>query len=167
MRSYLELTCHHISVVCLIPEVIHIHGSDLSIENLTGESHRSATAAASFALRLLAVVFGGLMTLGCGNPYAILNFTVPPTVSAGSPFSVTVTATINGERDTIINSYISFTSSDPAAILPDRYQFTPADAGSHTWPNGFTLKTGGNQTISATIYDAAGINGSANVTVTP
>ena len=74
---------------------------------------------------------------------------------------------IGGTRDTIINSIISFTSSDPAAVLPSQYQFTSSDAGSHTWTNGFTLVTPGNQTVSATIFDAAGINGTASVTVTP
>jgi hypothetical protein len=83
------------------------------------------------------------------------------------PFTLTVTATIDGKRDTIINSYIKFASSDPAAALPTLYRFTAEDAGSHTWINGFILQTPGNQTISATMYDAAGINGSAVVTVSP
>ena len=107
------------------------------------------------------------LTSGCATPQAVLNFTAPAAVAAGSAFTVTVTATIEGMPDTIINSYISFTSSDPAAILPSRYQFTPADAGSHTWTNGFTLMTAGNQTISATIFDATGINGTAYVAVSP
>jgi hypothetical protein len=68
---------------------------------------------------------------------------------------------------TIINSIISFTSSDPAAVLPGSYQFTSAHAGSRTWTNGFTLMTPGNQTISASIFDASGINGTASVTVSP
>jgi hypothetical protein len=109
----------------------------------------------------------GVMTSGCANPHAILNFTAPSAVTAESPFTVTVTATIEGKRDTIINSYIKFTSSDPAAVVPDLYRFTATDAGSHTWTNGFILKTPGSQTISATMYDAAGINGTANVTVSP
>jgi predicted short-subunit dehydrogenase-like oxidoreductase (DUF2520 family) len=107
------------------------------------------------------------MTFGCATPHAVLNLTAPTTATAGTPFTVTVTAMIDGKRDTIINSYISFTSSDPAAVLPPQYRFTPADAGSHTWTNGFTLTTSGNQTISATIYDATGINGTADVTVSP
>jgi hypothetical protein len=107
------------------------------------------------------------MASGCATLHAVLDFTAPSTATAGSPFTVTVTATIDGKRDTIINSYISFTSSDPAAVLPSQYRFTPADAGSHTWTNGLILMTPGNQTISATIYDATGINGTAKVTVSP
>jgi hypothetical protein len=107
------------------------------------------------------------MTFGCGAPHAILDFSAPSTATAGSPFTVTVTVTVRETRDTIINSIISFTSSDPAAVLPAPYQFTAADAGSHTWTNGFTLMTPGNQTISASIFDASGINGTTSVTVTP
>lgn len=115
----------------------------------------------------LSAAIGLIVTSGCAGPHAILNFTAPPTATAGSAFSVTVTATVNGQRDTIINSYINFTSSDPEAVLPLQYQFTSADSGSHTWADGFILNTPGNQTISATIYDAAGINGSVNVAVSP
>jgi hypothetical protein len=107
------------------------------------------------------------VTCGCGTPHAILNFTAPSTTTAGSPFTVTVTVTIGEQRDTIVNNYIHFTSSDPAAVLPLDYTFTPTDAGSHTWTNGFILKSLGNQTVSGSMYDASGINGSANVTVSP
>jgi hypothetical protein len=107
------------------------------------------------------------MTFGCGTQHAILDFSAPSTSMAGSPFTVTVTVTVGGTRDTIINSIISFTSSDPAAVLPPSYRFTPADAGSHTWTNGFTLMTPGKQRISATIFDATGISGSADVAVSP
>ena len=107
------------------------------------------------------------VTFGCGAPHAILNFTAPAAATAGSPFTATVTVTIGEKRDTIVNNYIHFTSSDPAAVLPVDYIFTPADAGSHTWTDGFILKTPGNQTVSGSMYDANGINGTANVTVSP
>ena len=137
--------------------------------NFPGKPCRSGLGKGPFALQLYALTAAVAisMTFGCAAPHAVLNFTAPTTATAGTPFTVTVTATVNGERDTIINSYISFTSSDPAAVLPPQYRFTPADAGSHTWTNGFTLMTSGDQAISATIYDAPGINGSANVTVAP
>jgi hypothetical protein len=115
----------------------------------------------------LTVVVALSMTFGCATPHASLDFTAPSNATAGVPFTVTVTVIYEGKRDTIINSYISFASSDPAAVLPPEYRFTPADAGSHTWTNGFTLMTPGNQTISATIYDATGINGTADVSVSP
>lgn len=74
---------------------------------------------------------------------------------------------IGTERDTIINNRVHFTSSDPEAALPGDYYFTSVDAGSHTWTNGFVLRTPGNQTISGEIIEATGIDGSATVAVGP
>lgn len=108
-----------------------------------------------------------LANSGCGTTHAVLNFTAPHAITAGSPFSVTVTVTVNGNPDTIVNSRIHFTSSDPAAVLPGDYYFTAADAGFHTWTNGFTLTSPGNQTISGEIVDAVGINGMATISVSP
>jgi len=120
-----------------------------------------------FCLRLcaLTVAIAVSMTFGCGTTHAILEFTAPSTATAGSPLTVTVTVTVDGKRDTIVNDAIHFTSSDPAAVLPANYTFTPDDAGSHTWTNGFILMTPGSQAISASLYDASGINGTATVTV--
>jgi hypothetical protein len=119
------------------------------------------------AVRLCALCLASLAlaSVGCGTTHAILNFTAPPTATVGSPFTVTVTVTINDEPDTVINSRIHFTSSDPAAVLPGDYYFTRADAGCHTWTNGFTLGTPGNQTITGEIIDATGISGTATLTV--
>ena len=102
---------------------------------------------------------------GCGTTHATLDFIAPSTATAGIPFTVTINVLYQGKPDTVINSHIHFTSSDPAAILPPDYYFTPADAGSHTWTNGFTLSTSGEQTISGAIFDATGINGSATIAV--
>lgn len=115
----------------------------------------------------LCAVLAALITLGCGTTPATLQFTAPSTVIAGTPFTVTVTVMYKGKRDTVINSQIQFTSSDPAATLPTAYFLTPSEAGSMTWPNGFTLRTPGTQTISADIYNATGISGSAEITVSP
>jgi hypothetical protein len=106
------------------------------------------------------------LTSGCSTTHATLDFAAPSTTTAGIPFTVTVNVLYEGKPDTVINSRIHFTSSDPAAVLPADYYFTPADAGSHTWMNGFTLATPGSQTVSATIADASGISGSATIAVT-
>ena len=105
--------------------------------------------------------------LGCATSHATLSFAAPSTATASTPFTVTVHVIYQGKPDTVINSAIHFTSSDPAAILPPDYYFTSTDAGSHTWTNGFTLSTPGNQTISGAIHDAIGINGSATIAVAP
>jgi hypothetical protein len=104
---------------------------------------------------------------GCATPHAILDFVAPSSVTAGAPFSVTVNVIYQGKPDRVINSHIHFTSSDSAAVLPPDYYFTPSDAGSHTWVNGFILSTQGKQTISGYIFDARGINGSATISVSP
>jgi hypothetical protein len=107
----------------------------------------------------------GLATCSCANPHATLQFSAPSSSISGIPFTVTVTAVVGGSRDTLINSRMQFKSSDPASILPSAYYFTSADAGSHSFTNGFTLMTPGNQTISAYIFDATGINGTTTVHV--
>jgi hypothetical protein len=106
----------------------------------------------------------GLVPFGCGTP-ATLVINAPSRAVAGSPFTITVTAMVGGSRDTIINSPIHFTSSDSAAVLPGDYDFTANDAGSHTFTNGVTLMTAGNQSITATVIGAPGLNGTTNVTV--
>jgi hypothetical protein len=113
----------------------------------------------------LTVLVAGVVTFGCGTPHATLNIAAPSSAVAGSPFTVTVTAIYEGRQDTVINSSIHFTSSDPAAVLPPDYYYTTNDAGSHTFPNGVTLKTPGSQSITATVVGGPGINGTANVTV--
>ena len=118
------------------------------------------------ALFMLWLVTTALATSSCGTKHAILNFAAPQSATAGSPFTVTVSVTINNQPDTAINSRLHFTSTDTTAILPGDYYFTPADGGSHTWPSGFILMTPGNQTISGEIVDAIGINGSVSISVT-
>ena len=113
---------------------------------------------------LIATV-GSMITSGCATAHATLELTAPSAVTAGVPFTVTVLVLYKGKPNTVINNLIHFTSSDPAATVPSDYYFTPADAGSHTWTNGFTLSTTGNQTISGAIHDATGINGSATIAV--
>lgn len=102
---------------------------------------------------------------GCGTPHATFDITAPSSAPAGSPFTITVTAMVGANRDTVINSPVHFTSSDSAAVLPPDYYFTANDAGSHTFINGVTLITDGSQTITGTDIGAPGINGTASITV--
>ena len=128
---------------------------------------RFAGARITVCVSVLSITALGLATSHCGTQHANLEFSSPATVTAGTPFTVTVTVMIGSERDTIINNRVHFTSSDPAALLPGDYYFTAADAGSHSWTNGFVLRTPGNQTISGEIVEATGISGSTNVAVAP
>jgi YVTN family beta-propeller protein len=66
---------------------------------------------------------------------------------------------------------IAFTSSDVGVgvVLPANYTFVPlTDLGIHTFPNGVTLRTSGEQTVTATDIVTATITGAqAAITVQP
>lgn len=106
-----------------------------------------------------------LVSLSCGSGHAILVISAPASVVAEQPFSATVTAMYEGKVDTVIDGPIHFTTSDKAAALPTLYQFTAADAGSHTF-NDLVLVTPGNQTMTVSDYDASPIAGTVNIMVT-
>jgi len=147
-----------------------VSGANLGFERFharfSGNGARPGLGNVRAALRLwvLGALLTGLITFGCGA-YATLEISAPATAKAGSPFTITVTAMVGGNRDTIINSAIKFTSSDPAAVLPPIYYFNANDAGSHTFTNGVTLMSTGSQSITASAVGATGLTGSANVTV--
>jgi hypothetical protein len=72
------------------------------------------------------------------------------------------------------HSYVSSNGAGNTVKGANRLEFSRLskfpdwlNAGSHTWTNGFILMTSGSQTLSGDIYDATGINGSANVIVSP
>jgi Ca2+-binding RTX toxin-like protein len=74
---------------------------------------------------------------------------VPASTTAGAPFSITVTAvTASGTTAKDYRGTVHFTSTDPGAVLPADYTFTPADNGVHTF-TGIVFKKAGGQTITA------------------
>jgi hypothetical protein len=96
-----------------------------------------------------------------------LDLAAPAAATASKPFSVTVTA--KNPNLTTKTSYLGtvhFTSSDPQALLPADYTFTPGDAGVHTF-NGVVLKDPFNQPSTITASDVATpfVNASAAVNV--
>jgi hypothetical protein len=96
------------------------------------------------------------------------SITVPASRTAGTPFDVSVTA--QDRYNNTVTSYtgtIHFSSADRQAVLPSDYSFTSGDAGMHTFTSGATLKTAGNQTVTATDTATASITGSASVAVNP
>src|SRR5204862_7933473 len=56
---------------------------------------------------------------------------------------------------------VHFTSSDGAAALPANYTFVGGDNGVHTFTNLTTLKTSGNQTVTATDTVTGSITGTS------
>src|SRR5262249_5114433 len=93
---------------------------------------------------------------------------LPASAVAGTALTVTVTAqdrfgqTALGYRGTA-----HFASSDGQADLPGDYAFVAADNGVHTFTSGVTLKTAGDQTVTATDTANSSLTGSATVSVTP
>src|SRR5206468_4014377 len=107
----------------------------------------------------------GGITLTVGAAAAThYTLTVPASATAGSAFSITVTAldsygnTANGYTGTV-----HFTCSDGQAMLPSDYTLANGDAGVHTFSNAITLKTAGGQTITATDTVTGSITGSSPI----
>jgi autotransporter-associated beta strand protein len=97
------------------------------------------------------------------NPSLLV--TAPASVTAGSPFSLTVTALDAGNQNSGFLGTVHFTSADSQAVLPSDYTFTAGDAGRHIF-SGVLLKTagGGSQTISVT---SGTFGGSAVIPIIP
>ena len=114
--------------------------------------------------------FSGVNDQTLTELYCSLHFDVaaPPTATSGVAFSVTVTAT-NADSSTATDyrGTVHFTSSDPQAVLPGDYTFTPGDSGVHTF-TGVVLKSPYNQPTTITASDTVMpfIVGSDSVTVT-
>jgi adhesin/invasin len=120
----------------------------------------AATIGASTILATASVAF----TPGAATH---LGVTPPASATAGSAFSVTVTALdAHGNTATAYAGTVHFTSSDGQAVLPANYTFVPGtDAGTHTFSSAVTLKTAGSKSVTATDAVTGTINGSASVTV--
>ena len=89
------------------------------------------------------------------NPSVAVAFILaaPATVAKDAAFSVTVTA-VDAYGNVCTTGYqgtVKFSSSDDNAVLPDKYAFTAADGGAHTF-TGVKLRKKGMQNIS--VFDA-------------
>jgi hypothetical protein len=102
--------------------------------------------------------------LGNRNAAKHFQITAPASVTAGTPFTITVTALTAGNgRDCLYTGTVKFTSSDSNAVLPGNYSFTKLDGGSHTFT--VTLNSPGARTLTATDTAHSGTNGTAFITV--
>jgi hypothetical protein len=106
--------------------------------------------------------------LGKRNAATHLQIMAPSSVTAGVPFTITVTPlTASGGVDCLYTGTITFTSSDGAAVLPGNYTFALADLGSHTFTVTLNTSNPPSQTITATDRAKSTINGTASITVNP
>ena len=106
------------------------------------------------------------------TPAAVARLAVsaPPSVTAGTPFSVTVSAVdAFNNVATTYRGTVHFTTTDTGSgvVLPADYTFTAGDNGTHTF-SGVALATAGSQTVTATDTTTNSVNGtSGTITVTP
>src|SRR5262249_54448113 len=97
-------------------------------------------------------------------------FTAPTLVSAGMPFSFTITAEDKfGNVETGYTGTVHFSAlaNDPQAVLPADYTFTAADGGTHTFTATLTKTVGASSPIITATDVATGASSFANIVVTP
>ena len=108
---------------------------------------QSITATDAAARTVTGSESGIAITPGAASRFDI---SVPASSTAGSAFSITVTA--RDPYNNIATGYtgtLHFTSTDGQGVVPRDYTFTAADAGVHTFTNAVTLKTAGDITLWA------------------
>jgi hypothetical protein len=91
----------------------------------------------------------------------------PTSITAGTAGTVTVMAQDGfGNLASGYGGTVHFTSTDNQASLPANYTFVSADKGSHSFS--VTLKTAGNQSVTATDQSNASLTGTqSGISVTP
>jgi uncharacterized repeat protein (TIGR03803 family) len=108
---------------------------------------------------------GTVFELSNGPSFAVSGFPSPSTAGTAGSFNVTA-LNADGTVNTGYTGTVTFSSSDPQAVLPANYTFTTADQGVHTFTA--TLETAGNQSINTTDTGTSSIVGSeTGIAVTP
>jgi len=126
---------------------------------------QSVTATDTFTASLTGTDGGITINPAAAYALSVAGFASPSTAGVASTFTVTAFDAY-GNRTGYLGT-VHFSSSDPKAVLPANYTFTPADAGMHSFSA--TLKTAGSyygQSLTATDTATAGITGTqAGITV--
>ncbi len=101
-----------------------------------------------------------------GPPAAFVVGSTAPTVTTGSPTTITlVTTDAVGNPTSGYTGTVSFRSTDPRATMPAPFTFSGQTTALA--PSPAIFRTAGNQTVSATDATAPSISGSVAVSVTP
>jgi hypothetical protein len=92
-----------------------------------------------------------------------LSVTAPGSATAGTAFTVTVTA-LDAFNNTAVSytGTVHFTSSDAVVTLPVNYTFLAGDNGVHVFTSAVTLNTSGTQTVTATDTVTGSITGTSS-----
>jgi len=89
---------------------------------------------------------------------------LPASVTAGTAKNIIVSAVNGSTVATAYTDTVSFSSTDPKAVLPANYTYTSTDAGTHVFP--ITFETAGAQSVTVTDMQNANLIGSESTTVT-
>jgi hypothetical protein len=139
---------------------------DITSGTSTGSPHYTASTGYDLVTGRGTPVANRVVADLVGSTAAAPHFSLsaPSAATAGSSFSVTVTAQdANNHTVTNYTGTVHFTSSDGQAGLPADYTFTAADQGIHSFT--VTLKSAGSQSVTSTDTANSATNGSASVTV--
>jgi hypothetical protein len=143
---------------------------DITTGASTGSPHYSAGPGFDYVTGLGTPIANLVVSSLDGTSLSLpanLVLTAPTDETAGTPFSLTVTAeNASGAADTDYSGTIAFSSSDVRAGLPPHFLFSPSDDGTYTFK--VTLKTAGSQLITAKDTTSSAITGTlAGIDVSP
>jgi len=145
--------------------IVADNGSDMYISGTY--DNRWDMGALNTAFNMLTADDFEVVQRGWQPPMSFI-LTLPAAMGAGDTATGTLTA-YNSSYNvaTGYTGTVHFMSTDGSATLPMDYTFTVGDAGVHTFPAGFILRTVGGQTVYATDLADATITSARNVIVGP
>jgi hypothetical protein len=129
------------------------------------------TGAPATDQRGFARIVGGTIDIGAfevqpAGQTTHLSIQAPASISAGTPFTITVTALDDfGQRVTGYTGTVHFTLTGPVTAMAD-YTFTAGDMGQHTFSN-LVLRRAGAYTVAGADSDNPPITGNTAFTITP
>ena len=145
-----------------VPADLGVHTFDDGVTmNTAGE--QTITAADTVTGTIIGTQKDITVQAGGGLATALTVTGITDPITAGTASDVIVTAVDSaGTTDATYVGTVTFSSSDGAATFPVDYTFVPADLGVHTFDDGVTMNTAGEQTITAADTVTGTITGMQN-----
>jgi hypothetical protein len=144
-------------------------GTHTFTNGVTLKTVGSRTVTATDTVNAVSTGTTGAITVTPAPAATLMVSSVIDPLTAGTASNVVVSAL--DAFSNVATAYVGtvhFTSSDAQAVLPANYTFVAGDNGVHTFTNGVTLKTAGDQIVTATDTVTSSITGAqSGVTVNP